>query len=220
MIDARTAMLERIRAGLGKGEGDGTSGGAKGAGAEYAAIPREYIRRGKLDREGVLEVFLEGLRDYDTHVVETEAAGIAATIGGVLSGHGQKKVIVAEGFPAELLPGDFRFSAESEAGVQQLNECDGVITTCTVAIAFTGSIVLTHGAGEGARRLTLVPDRHLCVVRAEQVVETVPEAFARLGAFATRPLTFISGPSATADIEMTRIRGVHGPRFLDVVLVR
>jgi len=101
-----------------------------------------------------------------------------------------------------------------------LNACDGIITTCTVAIAFTGTIVLTHGPGEGARRLTLVPDRHLCVVRAEQVVETVPEAFERIGAPAGRPVTFISGPSATADIEMTRIRGVHGPRFLDVVLVR
>jgi L-lactate dehydrogenase complex protein LldG len=80
--------------------------------------------------------------------------------------------------------------------------------------------VLTHGPGEGARRLTLVPDRHLCILRAEQVVETVPDAFDRLAPYATHPLTFISGPSATADIEMTRIRGVHGPRFLDVVLVR
>jgi L-lactate dehydrogenase complex protein LldG len=215
MADARTATLDRIRKGLGNGD----TGHADPA-AEYAALPRGYIRAGRLDPEGRLHLFLERLRDYETQVVETSAAGVAETIAGVLRGHGQKRVMAADGLPANLLPREFTFLAESEAGAEELNDCDGVITACTAAIAFTGSIVLTHGPGEGARRLTLVPDRHLCVVHAEQVVETVPEAFGRLAPNATRPLTFISGPSATADIEMTRIRGVHGPRFLDIVLVR
>jgi L-lactate dehydrogenase complex protein LldG len=91
----------------------------------------------------------------------------------------------------------------------------GALSGCEVAIAHTGTIIL-----KGARKLTLLPDRYLCVVYENQVVETVPEAIAALEKFSAEPLTFISGPSATADIEMTRIRGVHGPRFLDIVLVK
>jgi L-lactate dehydrogenase complex protein LldG len=211
MADARTAILDRIRAAVGP-SGDPA--------ADYAGIPRTYIRAGSLNAEGRLRLFEERLKDYDTHVVETDAASLPRTVLSVLQEHRQKKVIVAEGLPAEILPNDFAFIPEHNASLDDLNSCDGIVTVCAVAIAFTGSIVLTHGPGEGARRLTLVPDRHLCVVRAEQIVETVPEAMDRLASFATRPLTLISGPSATADIEMTRIRGVHGPRFLDVVLVR
>ena len=212
MSDARAAMLGQIREALGDERGEPA--------ADWAAIPRSYARAGTLDAEARLRLFLDRLRDYDAHVVETDAAALPEAIGGVLGEHGQKRVVVAEGFPAERLPAGFAFVPESEADLDTLNRCDGIVTACTVAIASTGTLVLTHGPGEGARRLTLVPDRHLCVVRAEQVVETVPEAFDRLAAFAGRPLTFISGPSATADIEMTRIRGVHGPRFLEVVLVR
>jgi L-lactate dehydrogenase complex protein LldG len=96
---------------------------------------------------------------------------------------------------------------------------EGILTACSVAIAETGSIVLQNADGQGPRVLSLVPDYHLCVVFADQVVATVPEAFARLAATSTLPTTFISGPSATADIEMTRIKGVHGPRFVDIILV-
>jgi len=213
MPDAREAVLSRIRSALAD-----TSQADPAAG--YAAIPRTYIRDGGLGPDGRIHQFKERLRDYDTNVVECSAAGVAQTIAETLRGHGQKKVIVAGGLSPEILPEGFAFIPEQEARVDDLNHCDGIVTVCTVAIAFTGTIVLAHGPGEGARRLTLLPDRHLCVVRADQIVETVPEAFQRLAPFATHPLTFISGPSATADIEMTRIRGVHGPRFLDVVLVR
>ena len=96
---------------------------------------------------------------------------------------------------------------------------DGVITGATLAIAETGTVVLQSVAGQGRRAVTLVPDYHLCVVRVGDVVETVPEAMERLQATAELATTFVSGPSATADIEMTRIKGVHGPRFLDVILV-
>jgi L-lactate dehydrogenase complex protein LldG len=95
----------------------------------------------------------------------------------------------------------------------------GVPPGSTIAIAETGTVVLQSVVGQGRRAVTLVPDYHLCVVRVEDVVETVPEAFERLQATAGVATTFVSGPSATADIEMTRIKGVHGPRFLDIILV-
>jgi L-lactate dehydrogenase complex protein LldG len=215
MPDARAAVLDRIRGAL-----SDDSGATSDRSADYVTIPRTYIRAGQLDPEARLHLFLDRLRDYDTHVVETTAASLPQTIAAVFNEHNQQKVIAADGLPPEILPRNVAFIPERAASLDELNTCDGVVTVCAAAIAFTGSIVLTHGPGEGARRLTLVPDRHLCVVRAEQVVETVPEAIDRLSPNATRPLTFISGPSATADIEMTRIRGVHGPRFLDVVLVR
>ena len=213
MADGRDAILQRIRAGLRDLALDDRM-------AEYAAVPRTYILAGRLDFEARLHLLKERLRDYDTNVVETDAASLPRTIHAVLASHLEKNVIAADGLPEEILPDNFPFISERNASVETLNMCDGIVTACSVAIAFTGTIVLTHGPGEGARRLTLVPDRHLCIVRAEQVVETVPEAIDRLAPFATHPITFISGPSATADIEMTRIRGVHGPRFLDVVLVR
>ena len=102
---------------------------------------------------------------------------------------------------------------------QELDALDGVLTGCTVAIAETGTLVLSGGPGEGRRALTLVPDLHVCVVQGAQVVETVPEAFDVLRDAATRPLTFVSGPSATSDIELKRVEGVHGPRRLVVVIV-
>jgi L-lactate dehydrogenase complex protein LldG len=218
MPDAREAMLDRIRSALGDVAQTNPA-------VEYAAISRTYIRAGRLDLEARLHLLKDRLRDYDTNVVETSPASLPRTIAEILNSHQQKKVIAADGLPPEILPREslpspITFIPEREATLDDLNACDGIVTVCTVAIAFTGTIVLTHVPGEGARRLTLVPDRHLCIVRAEQVVETVPEAMDRLAPLATQPLTLISGPSATADIEMTRIRGVHGPRFLDVVLVR
>lgn len=213
MADARDAILARIRSSIGRER-------LADASVECAALPRTYHRSGSLDPEARIHLLIDRLRDYDAHVVGTSASSVPQAVAAVLAEHSERKVIVADGLPPELLPADFRFFPERDADLQDLNDCDGIVTVCTVAIASTGSIVLTHEAGEGTRRLTLVPDRHLCILRADQIVETVPETFDRLRPFARRPLTFISGPSATADIEMTRIRGVHGPRFLDVVLVR
>jgi L-lactate dehydrogenase complex protein LldG len=216
MTDARQAVLGRIRAALGVSAADDE------VRCEYAAIPRTYVRTGQLDAGARLRLFAERLRDYDAVVRETGEDGARDAIRTSIA-DGAGRFVVAEGFPAELLPSGVAFTAEAQTSIADLDACAGAITICAVAIASSGTIVLTHGAGEGARRLTLVPDRHVCVVRAAQVVETMPEAMDRLAPLGASKsaarLTFISGPSATADIEMTRIRGVHGPRHLEVILV-
>ena len=107
-------------------------------------------------------------------------------------------------------------SADDQLSVSELDEVDGVITSCAVAIAETGTLILDGSPGQGRRIITLIPDYHLCVVFADQIVADVPEA--RLEA--TRPLTMISGPSATSDIELNRVEGVHGPRTLEVIIVQ
>jgi L-lactate dehydrogenase complex protein LldG len=182
--------------------------------ADYDAIPREYQRSASMDRATVLSTFAERLREYDARVHQATAAAVPETIRAVLADYGQHSALVSNGFPKQWLPDDLSWQAEADADIETMDKAEGAIVTCEAAIAHTGTIVL-----KDARRPTLLPDRLVCVVRAEQVVETVPEAFARLQSFAAEALTFVSGPSATADIEMTRIRGVHGPRFLDVVLV-
>jgi L-lactate dehydrogenase complex protein LldG len=205
---ARDAILSRIRH-----ANAGVTASARESG--YRNIQRAYQQSSGMDRDTILNVWIERLRDYDAQIFETTQQGIADSIAVALHAHGQKSAIVADHFSQELLPEGFYWQREASATTDQLNTAEGALSTCEVAIAHTGTIVL-----KGVRKLTLLPDRYLCVVYQNQVVETVPEALRALEQFATQPLTFISGPSATADIEMTRIRGVHGPRFLDVVLVR
>lgn len=207
--EARETVLARIR------------GAVRRGGEEPEFLPA-YQSTGARTPEERLKLFVERLREYDALVLMADPGRVAATVAEVLNAETRPSVpwVVAEGFPADWLAGSPGILPEAQAEVDALNRCAGAVTTCTVGIAVTGTLVLQHGAGEGRRRTTLVPDRHLCVIRDSQVVETVPEAFARLADAARRPLTFISGPSATADIEMTRIRGVHGPRQLTVVVVQ
>ena len=162
---------------------------------------------------------MERLVDYDAGVYRVGESAIAATVAEILTKRGKSGLAIARGLPGEWLPEGFVFDEADGFTAQQLDRVEGILSGCTAGIAETGSIVLQNAAAQGPRILSLVPDYHLCVVYANQVVATVPEAFARLEATSTLPTTFISGPSATADIEMTRIKGVHGPRFLDVVLV-
>jgi len=129
-----------------------------------------------------------------------------------------RRMVVPAGLAAEWLPGGVEFVVDAGLAAVELDAVDGVMSGATLAIAETGTVVLQNVAGQGRRAVTLVPDYHLCVVRVEDVVETVPEAMERLQATSGLATTFVSGPSATADIEMTRIKGVHGPRFLDVIL--
>lgn len=209
--NSRDLMLARIRSSLQHAQHTSEQ--------QPSDIPRTYRRSGTLSAEERLDLFVKRLHEYDATVTRTDSAGMADTIACMTAKPTSKNWIVADGFPAEWLPSSDSFLWEAQANIDNLNQCAGVLTICTVGIAMTGSIVLQHGPGEGKRQTSLLPDRHLCVIQASQVVETVPEAFDRLASAATHPLTFISGPSATADIEMTRIRGVHGPRQLDIILL-
>ncbi|MDH6622272.1 L-lactate dehydrogenase complex protein LldG [Streptomyces sp. LBL] len=185
------------------------------------AVPRDYLREhGDLGVERTVDLLAENLADYRAIVHRCTAADLAATIAGMLAARGSKTVVVPTGLDPEWL-------AQAEADLipdratstpYELDRIDSVVTACAVAIAETGTIVLDGGPDQGRRRITLVPDHHICVVRVpEQVVSSVPQAMPRL--VPSRPLTWISGPSATSDIELDRVEGVHGPRTLEVVLV-
>lgn len=215
--DQRAKILASIRMSLGERQPDAVIA------AEYAAIERSYRRPEERTRAALLEHFEDRLREYDAGVyragVNSGHASIAQVIEGILASRGKRGLAVPSGVPREWLPEGFAFEDASGFDEHQLDKVEGVLTGCTVAIAETGSIVLQNAPAQGARQLSLVPDYHLCVVFASQVVAAVPDAFDRLTGTEALPTTFISGPSATADIEMTRIKGVHGPRFFDVVIV-
>ena len=213
--DARSAILSSIRTALQVPANADTAAVT----AEYDALPRLYKREGTMNSEALLDLFTHRLVEYDAGVCRISAENISREIARILGERGRKHIAIPDGLPPEWMPAGFDFQNASRFNEHQLDQLEGVLTGCTVACAETGSIVLQNAAAQGPRSLTLVPDFHLCVVFAAQVVETVPECFARLDATAALPTTFFSGPSATADIEMTRIKGVHGPRFLDVLLV-
>jgi L-lactate dehydrogenase complex protein LldG len=210
---ARTEVLRRIR------EAKGGVANAEAVLAGWSAIERRYRREATLPREAMLELLEDRLRDYDARVVRVRGAEVAASAAKMLSERKVRRMVVPAGLAAEWLPAGVEFVVDERLAAVELDAVDGVMTGATLAIAETGTVVLQNVAGQGRRAVTLVPDYHLCVVRVEDVVETVPEAIHRLQATAGLATTFVSGPSATADIEMTRIKGVHGPRFLDVILV-
>jgi L-lactate dehydrogenase complex protein LldG len=208
---SREAILGRVR----RATGDGTGNGAK----SYAAVERNYVRSGTLGVEEKLALMVERLREYDAEVVESAFASLPEAIAAQLAASGRHSFVVAPGVPAEWMPAESKWKIDDGLTTEEIEKTDGVVTASFCGIAESGTIVLHHAASEGRRIITLLPDWHLCVLRASDVVETLPEYFARC-AEPPRLATYISGPSATADIEMTRIKGVHGPRFLHVVLVR
>ena len=177
-----------------------------------------YRTRGDLRGEPLLDLLAERLADYRATVRRTSPAGLGAAIAAALAERGARRVVVPEGLDLPPLPG-VETVTDHGLSPQDLDALDGVITGASVAIAETGTIVLDGSPDQGRRAITLVPDYHLCVVHAGQVVQLVPEAVDRLEPHATRPLTWISGPSATSDIELSRVEGVHGPRTLEVILV-
>jgi len=210
---ARSRILASIRMAL------GASSAPESVAAEYAAISRRYARTSALDKQALQELFLDRLVEYNAGCFQTNRDGIASTVGEVLALRGKRSLAMPEGLPASWLPGGFEFAIADSWSNHSLDRIDGALSACAVAIAETGTIVLQNTPGQGPRAISLVPDYFLCVVFVDQIVASVPEAFDRILATSTLPTTFISGPSATADIEMTRIKGVHGPRFLDVILV-
>jgi L-lactate dehydrogenase complex protein LldG len=187
-----------------------------GQGAE--AGQAGYRQAGLQPGPELLDLLADRLADYRAIVRRATAASLAQEISAALSGRAGRRLVV----PPELglpLPGWAEVTVDSGLSAAELDDFDGVVTGAAVAIAETGTIVLAGGPGQGRRAISLVPDYHLCVVGADQVVHLVPEAIARLSALAGQPLTWISGPSATSDIELDRIEGVHGPRTLEVILV-
>jgi L-lactate dehydrogenase complex protein LldG len=187
--------------------------------SSWSAIPRHYRRSSDASTGSVLELLIDRLKDYDAQVSHSSQAGITHMIAQMLAARNAGTMLVPQGFPEALLPEGFTYIRDEELSPALLDDCGGIITTCTLAIAETGTIVLQNAPGQGRRAASLVPDYHLCLIEAARVFATVPEAFAALQSTSRLPTTFISGPSATADIEMTRIKGVHGPRFLDVILI-
>jgi len=210
-MGAREDVLGRIRAALRDVPGD-----------EQVEIPRNY-RRHREQPEGTVERFCERVADYKATIEQVPADRVAAAVHAALRRVGASRVGVPAGLPTEwaslgdgtvtLIP-DTR---EQPLSVAELDALDAVVTGSVVGIAETGTIVLESGELCGRRALTLVPDVHVCVVRADDVVDDVPAAVARLRP--ERPLTWISGPSATSDIELDRVEGVHGPRTLHVLVV-
>jgi L-lactate dehydrogenase complex protein LldG len=212
MTSAREEMLARIRA-------------ANTAAGRPAPpdVPRDYHRKGEHPpgHPALIELFRDRLVDYRATVIDApgEAEGIAAAIATALAGV-TGRVVVAAGLPQAWRPaGVDGIDWVPDDGVlspADLGASAAVVTACAAACATTGTIALDGSPDQGRRAISLVPDVHVCVVRADQVVQTVPELLAALDP--VRPITFVSGPSATSDIELERVEGVHGPRTLTVVL--
>jgi len=219
-MTAREEVLARIRAALGGSAPDGSApGGSAPASAAPAAdtVPRGYRTQGELDVSVLLDLLAERLRDYGCTVRRAAPGQVMTVAGEALGQRGAHRIVVPPGLDPAGLPAGVEIVADDGLSPAALDTVDGVITGAAVAIAETGTIVLDGSPGQGRRALSLVPDYHVCIVRAEQVVALVPEALARLDP--GRPLTWISGPSATSDIELDRVQGVHGPRTLEVILV-
>ena len=204
-MTGRDEVLARIRTAL----GDRPPG-------PDATIPRGYRAATGIDQRQLLDLLADRLHDYGCAVRRAAPDQLMAAVAAALADRGARRVVVPAGLGLTGLPDDIELVDGDGLSPAALDAADGVITGAAVAIAETGTIVLDGSAGQGRRALSLVPDYHLCLLRAGQVVGLVGEALARLDP--ARPLTWISGPSATSDIELDRVNGVHGPRTLEVIL--
>jgi L-lactate dehydrogenase complex protein LldG len=205
--DARAAVLAAIRDALGPVPA-------------VPEVPRAYRAGTDAGRGEVVDLFCTRVAEYRATVHRTAASDVEATLSAVCRARGTSRMVVAPGVPWAV-DGVEAVTDEPRLTARQLDEVDGVLTGCALAIAETGTFVLDGSGICGRRALTLIPDHHICVVREDQIVGGVPEAMTALRPAAAegRPITFVSGPSATSDIELQRVEGVHGPRLLDVVVV-
>jgi L-lactate dehydrogenase complex protein LldG len=199
-MSAREEILARVRAAL----------------ADVGEVPPASAAPRRTAVPDVVGHFAERVADYRATVVRSTPQRLAADVAAAVPDGASVVVPAGLAFP---VPG--AVVDDGTLAAAELDRIDAVVTQAAVGIAETGTIVLDHGAGQGRRAITLVPDRHVCVVRADQIVLDVPDAMALLGEAvrAGRPLTWISGPSATSDIELSRVEGVHGPRTLHVIIV-
>jgi L-lactate dehydrogenase complex protein LldG len=214
MSDARNEILRRIRFALPDVPRDEE--------AEDIPVARDYRQSEALSHFALVEQFVERVAEYKAVVHRVTADSLPAAIAAAFERRGVKRLVVPGDLPAEWLPAAVDPLRDPGLTYDQLDASQGVLTACALGIAQTGTIVLDGGPHQGRRALSLVPDYHLCVIREDQIVALVPEAVAQLAAVAAdpgRPLTWISGPSATSDIELNRVEGVHGPRTLEVLVV-
>lgn len=214
MSDARAEILRRVRSALVDVPSEERP--------EDVPVARGYARAGRLEREAVVARFAERLEDYGAGVQQVPPSSVAEAVDDACARLGLRRIALPGGLPGEWRPTGVEIFEDRGLTPRELDGIDGAVTGCAVAIAETGTLVLDGEGACGRRVLTLVPDNYICVVEAEQVVETVPEALARV-APAVRdrrmPITLVSGPSASSDIELTRVEGVHGPRNLVVLIV-
>jgi L-lactate dehydrogenase complex protein LldG len=214
-VNAREEVLARIAA---------AHNAAPPPNLPYEHISREYRTTSDSSAEALTDLLIDRLVDYRALVRQCSGDDLGGTIADALADRGAHTVVVPSGLDSSWTAGisgsvlTDGLLADYQRTVSELDSVDGVITGCAVAIAETGTLILDGSSGQGRRVLTLIPDYHLCVVLPDQIVADVPQALARLAS--TRPLTMISGPSATSDIELNRVEGVHGPRTLEVIIVR
>ena len=203
-MNGREVVLRRVRRALANA-------------SPSAPVPRGYVEAGTSTRIQVMDAFVERIRDYGATVVVTDDVRTA-----VEEALAARRIGIPADLPGEVRPAAANLVVDDGLSPQELDALDGALTTCSVACATTGTIALDGGPGQGRRALTLLPDLHVCVVREGQIVETVPELVRGLEPAAAEgsPIVLVSGPSATSDIELERVEGVHGPRRLVVVVAR
>jgi L-lactate dehydrogenase complex protein LldG len=207
-VSARDEILARVSSAI--------------AGAEAPEPPRMYRRALGGDREQLVALFCSRVADYRAKVHRIGAVEIPDTVAAICAGHSATQIGVPPGLPGAWRPCSVGLVEDYGLTPRYLDRLDGALTGCTAAVAETGTIVLTASAWDGRRALTLVPDLHICVVLERRISMLLPEAVARLVelGLAARPITFVSGPSATSDIELDRVEGVHGPRQLHVIVAK
>jgi L-lactate dehydrogenase complex protein LldG len=222
--DGKETILDRIRSRIGTGTDRNARAGDDGE------IYRDYRTTGSRSREQVLDRFVERVSDYRATVSRAHPSDLSEAVAAALRSREVRRLVTPTDLPESWLEGAGPGKVEvlrdgvgrQAVTYEAVGSCHAVLTGCALAIAETGTVVLDSGPTQGRRALTLLPDFHVCVVFAHQVVETVPEAVRALGEGVVErgmPLTLVSGPSATSDIELTRVEGVHGPRNLWVILV-
>jgi L-lactate dehydrogenase complex protein LldG len=216
MTSAREEILHRIRR--------ATYDVPKEERPEDVPVERSYRKEDDASQEETIERFAENVAEYEATVHRVSEANLKEAITEACRRRDVRRLVVPPGLPEGWIPDSveaLRDDTGARLTKEELDESDGVLTSCALGIAQTGTIVLDAGQGQGRRALTLLPDYHLCVVREDQIVGLVPEAFAKLADAVRREgraVTFISGPSATSDIELNRVEGVHGPRTLEVLI--
>jgi L-lactate dehydrogenase complex protein LldG len=211
MSEAREEVLERIATAVGFGSPP-----------PEQPIARAYRHGGALDADERVELFCRRVGAYRAEVLRIPEADVATVTSSVCAERNAATLVVPHGIPAAWRRANVELVDDLGLSALELDRFDGALTGCTVGVAETGTIVLTAGAAEGRRALSLVPDLHVCVVRETQIVELLPEALAMIAAngLEGQPITFVSGPSATSDIELSRVEGVHGPRTLVVLVLK